>query len=262
MGLSGRPTIMDDDIAPSSSAQSSIARSLSATGCSGHDLWVFGYGSLMWNPGFPFVEKRAARVIGHHRAFCIYSTHHRGSHAKPGLVLGLDRGGTCSGQAYLVAPERRREVLLYLRKREQVSGVYREARVRLELTRPDGDADRESVAGTAFIVEPKHPSYTGALTVAQQARLIRAAKGLSGPNVEYLINTWRQLCSAGIHDRNINRIVCEVGGLFASRPTGDVKSASLVLVGATQLDTPCAPLMRRTARRRFMHRLKLDALRD
>lgn len=233
-----------------------------ATHVAPSDLWVFGYGSLMWNPGFAYVERRQARLIGHHRAFCIYSTHHRGSHEKPGLVLGLDRGGTCDGAAYRVAPEQRREVLFYLRQREQVSGVYREARVRLELTRQASNAADESVDGTAFVVEPKHPSYTGAITVEAQARLIRAARGLSGPNVEYLINTWRQLGAAGIHDRYINRIVSRVGGMFASRPVEHVRAASLVLVGATRQDRPFAPLMRRHARRRFMHRIKLDALRD
>lgn len=225
------------------------------------DLWVFGYGSLMWNPGFPYAERRAARLVGHHRAFCIYSTHHRGSHEKPGLVLGLDRGGTCLGAAYRVAPALRREVLFYLRQREQVSGVYREARVRLEFAGQDGTAfGAQAADGTAFIVEPKHPSYTGVMTIREQARLIRAARGLSGPNVEYLVNTWRQLGSAGIQDRNLDRIVCAVGGLFASRPVAHVRAASDVLIGATRHDPPHAPLMRRHARRRFMHRLKLDAL--
>ena len=224
------------------------------------DLWVFGYGSLMWNPGFDYAERRPARLVGHHRAFCIYSTHHRGSHEKPGLVLGLDRGGICHGAAYRVAPERRREVLFYLRQREQVSGVYREARVRLELAASDGGHGAQITDGTAFIVEPKHPSYTGVMTIHEQARLIRAARGLSGPNVEYLVNTWRQLGEAGIRDRNLERIVCAVGGLFASRPVGHVRAASDVLIGATRHDPPYAPLMRRHARRRFMHRLKLDAL--
>jgi len=215
----------------------------------------------MWNPGFTHIERRAARIVGHHRAFCIYSTHHRGSDAKPGLVLGLDRGGTCLGAAYRVAPEHRREVLLYLRKREQVSGVYREARVRLELLDSDSQTYAcQEVAGTAYIVEPKHPSYTGAITIAEQARLIRAARGLSGPNVEYLINTWRQLDSAGIRDQNINRVVSMVGGLFASRPTEHVKPSSEVLIRATRHDPPYAPVMRRQHRKRFMHRLKLDAL--
>ena len=225
------------------------------------DLWVFGYGSLMWNPGFPFAEQRAARLVGHHRAFCIYSTHHRGSHEKPGLVLGLDRGGSCLGQAYRVAPEHRREVLVYLRQREQGSGVYREARVSLELADDGGTGFATGITdGKAFIVEPRHPSYTGVMTIAEQARLIRAARGRSGPNVEYLVNTWRQLNAAGIRDRNLDRIVCAVGGLFASRPQAHVRAASDVLIGATRQNPPHAPLMRRHARRRFMHRLKLDAL--
>lgn len=225
------------------------------------DLWVFGYGSLMWNPGFAFAEQRPARLVGHHRAFCIYSTFHRGSHEKPGLVLGLDRGGSCLGQAYRVAPEHRREVLFYLRQREQVSGVYREARVSLELADDSGTAySTGTTPGTAFVVEPRHPNYTGTMTISEQARLIRAARGRSGPNVEYLVNTWRQLNTAGIRDRNLERIVCAVGGLFASRPQAHVRAASDVLIGATRHDPPYAPLMRRNARRRFMHRLKLDAL--
>lgn len=223
------------------------------------DFWVFGYGSLMWNPGFPHVERREARIAGYHRAFCIYSTHHRGSHEKPGLVLGLDRGGTCGGAAFRVAPEDRAAVLRYLRKREQVSGVYREARVHLDLASGGGQSARE-VAGTAYVVEPKHPSYTGKMSFFEQARLIRAARGLSGPNVEYLVNTWHQLCRAGIRDRNIERVVCSVGGLFATRTDGDIKAASHVLIGATRHDPPYAPLMRRHARRRFAHRMKLDAL--
>lgn len=228
------------------------------------DLWVFGYGSLMWNPGFPFAERRDARVIGYHRAFCIYSTHHRGNDAKPGLVLGLDRGGTCLGAAYRIAPENRATVLAYLRQREQVSGVYREARVHLELSAGANDDDHPAagVHGTAYVVEPKHPSYTGAMSVATQARLIRAACGRSGPNVEYLVNTWALLTQTGIRDRNIDRIVTAVGGLFASRPTADIKTASAVLIGATRHHPPHAPLMRPRSRRRFMYRLKLDALRN
>src|SRR5690606_16489729 len=91
-----------------------------------HDLWVFGYGSLMWRPGFVYEEVRRATLVGYRRCFCIYSTHHRGSSARPVLVLGLDRGGACHGMAFRVEAEQRREVLAYLGGREQINGVYRD----------------------------------------------------------------------------------------------------------------------------------------
>jgi hypothetical protein len=90
------------------------------------DLWVFGYGSLMWRPGFDFVEQVPARLIGEHRALCVYSFVHRGTPGKPGLVLGLDRGGACRGVAFRVAAKHRTDVVAYLREREQVTSVYRE----------------------------------------------------------------------------------------------------------------------------------------
>src|SRR3984885_15624043 len=95
---------------------------------SAEDLWVFGYGSLMWRPGFEFLERIPARLIGLHRALCVYSFVHRGPPEKPGLVLGLDRGGACRGVAFRVAAENRSEVVAYLRAREQVTSVYREVK--------------------------------------------------------------------------------------------------------------------------------------
>ena len=94
-----------------------------------HDLWIFGYGSLMWRPGFTHAERARARLDGYHRAFCISSTHHRGDALRPGLVLGLDRGGACEGVAYRVPAAEARTVLAYLRERELISGVYREAQL-------------------------------------------------------------------------------------------------------------------------------------
>lgn len=244
---SARTISLDDDVT-------------GAIDAGGH--WVFGYGSLMWNPGFTFQSRYRARLIGYHRGFCIYSTHHRGSHERPGLVLGLDRGGVCQGWAYRIADEDHGEVMRYLRAREQISGVYRETHVRMAIAGEAHDVLGE-VDGVAYVVEPAHPSYAGRLPVRTQARLIRAARGISGPNVEYLVNTHRQLASSGIRDRNLERILTEVGGLFASRQEGEIlKSACNVLLGATRHHAPHAPRMRRHARRRFMHRLKLDALKS
>src|SRR3954454_21993452 len=90
------------------------------------DLWVFGYGSLMWRPGFEFIEQVPARLIGEHRALCVYSFVHRGTPERPGLVLGLDRGGACRGVAFRVPQKHRLATVAYLRAREQVTSVYRE----------------------------------------------------------------------------------------------------------------------------------------
>ena len=90
------------------------------------ELWVFGYGSLMWRPGFEFIEQVPARLIGEHRALCVYSFDHRGTPEQPGLVLGLDRGGACRGVAFRVAAKQRSDTIDYLRSREQTTHVYRE----------------------------------------------------------------------------------------------------------------------------------------
>ena len=126
------------------------------------DLWIFGYGSLMWKPGFEFAEAARARLVGYRRCFCIYSTNHRGRPERPGLVLGLDRGGMCDGLAYRVAPENARATAEYLRVREQVNGVYREAHVPVTIE----EGRRREVMAQAYIVERAHPSFTGPLSLA------------------------------------------------------------------------------------------------
>jgi cation transport protein ChaC len=159
-------------------------------------LWVFGYGSLMWRPGFEFSEQAPAALIGAHRSLCIYSFHHRGTQEHPGLVLGLDEGGACRGVAFRVAPDKSDMTLAYLREREQVTDVYVEAIKPVSLL----DGSGRELEALCYIVDRGHPQYAGRLSMEAQARLVRSASGLSGSNIDYVLNTVRHLEEAGIHD--------------------------------------------------------------
>ena len=221
-----------------------------------HDLWIFGYGSLMWQAGFPCAEMSRARLEGFHRAFCISSTHHRGSAARPGLVLGLDRGGTCEGVAYRVTADRAGVVLAYLRKRELVSGVYREAHVRVLLH----DGTHRFVTALAYIVERCHPSYTGRTPLHAQAHQIRGARGLSGDNLDYLLATVGHLKKAGIRERDLERLVALSAPHAAAfwRDGHTCISAAPIRRAVASLPDP-APRMSRTDRTRFLYRMRLGA---
>ena len=183
---------------------------------SASDRWIFGYGSLMWRPDFPYRERARATVAGYHRAFCVVSTHHRGTRERPGLVLGLDRGQACIGVAYRIAPEHWAPTVAYLRERELIYGVYREAHLHATLA---GSPHRE-VEALAYVVERAHPSYRGALPPARQAQYIRAARGISGDNLDYLINTVRHLRELEIRERGIERLV-GLAGAITARDQGD-----------------------------------------
>jgi cation transport protein ChaC len=160
------------------------------------ELWVFGYGSLMWRPGFEFVEKAPAALIGAHRSLCIYSFHHRGTQAHPGLVLGLDEGGACRGVTFRVAQANADATLTYLREREQVTDVYVEAMKPVSLL----DGSGRELEALCYIVDRGHPQYAGRLSLERQAELVRSASGLSGNNIDYVLNTVRHLEEVGIHD--------------------------------------------------------------
>jgi len=224
-----------------------------------HDLWVFGYGSLMWKPGFAFTEKHHARLVGHRRSFCIYSMHHRGTMHRPGLVLGLDRGGTCEGIVYRVPATDAAATLHYLREREQGSGVYREGHVPVELLHHGG----EIVQALAFIVERAHPNYAGVLPLAEQAHLIRGAKGISGPNVDYLVNTVRHLIELGIRERELERLVALAGSHMArvgdrNEPPRDETPGARALLRVVRRLPFDAPRLKPDQRKRFLYRMKLE----
>ncbi|WP_409998895.1 MULTISPECIES: gamma-glutamylcyclotransferase [unclassified Bradyrhizobium] len=166
------------------------------------DLWVFGYGSLMWRPGFAFLEQVPARLIGEHRALCVYSFVHRGTPEKPGLVLGLDRGGACRGIAFRVAGDKRDETIAYLRAREQVTSVYREVTRSVWL---ENDA-RERVSALVYVVDRGHVQYAGRLSPQEQLRHVRQGHGQSGANRDYVISTVKAIEAQGLRDTQLHRL--------------------------------------------------------
>lgn len=168
-------------------------------------LWVFGYGSLMWNPGFKPAEQVLARLPGFHRSFCMWSIHHRGSEEDPGLVLALDEAeAQCEGVAMRVADEERASVLEYLRERELVSAAYVEQVHDLQLR------DDRVVPALCYVIERDHVQYCGGLALERQAQVIAKAVGGRGPNTEYLYNTAAQLDAFGIEDPDMAWLVDRV----------------------------------------------------
>lgn len=217
----------------------------------GRELWIFGYGSLMWRPGFAFAEVRRARVDGYSRSFCVYSVHHRGVEGRPGLVLGLDRGGSCVGLAYRVAAEDAAATLDYLRSREQVNGVYRETRMTVQLL----DGEKRQVFGVTYVVERAHPSYVRCMRLRDQAELIRTAEGLSGQNVAYLVNTWAHLENLGIRERGFERLGVLVGAFVTGRrPVDEPCPRARSLTRPAYVWRPRCPTLKPAERRRFTYR--------
>lgn len=161
------------------------------------DLWIFGYGSLMWRPGFDFVERRVATVRGYHRALCVYSHVHRGTPERPGLVLGLDRGGACKGIAFRVPAAKATATIGYLRRREQVTLVYRELLLRARLD------DGRVVTALSYAVDRSHGQYAGRLDKEELERLVLQGQGLSGANPDYVRKTQAHLAELGIFDATL-----------------------------------------------------------
>lgn len=218
------------------------------------DTWVFGYGSLMWNPGFSFEEARPARLTGYHRAFCVYSIHYRGTTRRPGLVLGLDRGGVCDGIAFRIEPNARERTLTYLRRRELIYGVYRETLVPVVLGHETGEAPR-TVWAITYIAERAHPAYAGCLPLRREASLIRRSAGRGGTNLDYLLSTLRHLKELGISERRLDRLLTLTGALAArAASTNCARSPTAALARAWATRTFATP---RTVRdNRFGYRAK------
>ena len=183
------------------------------------DLWVFGYGSLMWRPGFEYLQKLPARLIGEHRALCVYSFVHRGTPEKPGLVLGLDRGGACRGIAFRVAEKHRNATIDYLREREQVTSVYREVQRSVWL---ENEA-RQRVSALAYVVDRGHVQYAGRLTLADQLRHVLQGHGQSGINRDYVLATVKAIEAEGFRDAPLHKLAMMLHGEHAV-PVRDGKS--------------------------------------
>ena len=174
------------------------------------DRWVFGYGSLMWRPGFAFAERQRAVLHGRRRAFCIYSVHHRGVPEAPGLVLGLAPGGSVRGVAFRIRHEDWPQTYAYLREREQPTETYVEASAEVRL------ADRRRVRAIVFVSDMRHPQWAGNLDLDSQARLIAGSEGLSGRNIDYLRDLVNHLREERVDDRSMELLLHKVETLEAA----------------------------------------------
>ena len=172
--------------------------------------WVFGYGSLIWDPGFAPVETARAWLTGFARSFCLRSIEYRGTTTLPGLVLGLDEQpeARCGGLALRIPDHDHDEVMAYLRAREMVTEAYREAILPLRLE------DGREIEALTYVMRRDHVQYAGGLSLDEQARIIARAHGGRGPNAEYLFNTVTHLAQIGLGDRDLDQLSETVRGLL------------------------------------------------
>jgi len=171
--------------------------------------WIFGYGSLMWRPGFEFVDRQIAELDGFHRSLCVYSHVHRGTKEQPGLVFGLDHGGSCTGIAYSVAPENWQSTFKYLQEREQVTSVYLDSFQEITLA-----SNSTNVTALTFLVDRDHQQYAGKLSIDKQLQFIRQGIGQSGNCHDYVMSSAEHLQELGIEDENVQalaKVLSQVG---------------------------------------------------
>lgn len=174
-------------------------------------MWVFGYGSLLWNPGFDVAEQVKATLTGYARSFCMRSIHHRGTGEAPGLVLALDEAAEaqCNGVALRVAPGTEDATLAYLRERELISSAYLERMLDITLE------GARTVRAVTYVIDPDHVQYCGGLSLEEQARIIAQASGGRGPNAEYLFNTADHLHALGVADPDLDWLARRVAAIKA-----------------------------------------------
>ena len=174
-------------------------------------MWVFGYGSLLWNPGFEVAQTAVATLQGYARSFCMRSIHHRGTVSEPGLVLALDQAkeSACRGLALSVVSGREKQTLEYLRERELISSAYLERD--LPVTLDTG----ETVTAVTYVIDPDHDQYCGGLALEDQAHIIARAIGGRGPNTEYLFNTTEHLAEMKLNDPELDWLAERVRTLTA-----------------------------------------------
>lgn len=175
------------------------------------EFWVFGYGSLMWNPGFAFEERQIVVAQGFHRSLCIRSWVHRGTQERPGLVLGLDRGGSCKGAGFRVAADQREAVIAYLRERELVTNVYLERSLTIRFR------DGRKVPALTYVADRNHRQYAAGMTVDEAAHIVAGAYGKSGPNGEYVANTVAHMKELGIRDQWMEAVVEKVSAMASAQ---------------------------------------------
>ena len=164
------------------------------------DLWIFGYGSLMWAPDFPHEERKTGRAHGYHRALCILSSRYRGTPEMPGLVMGLRRGGSCWGMAFRVQAGHAREVLGTLWQREMRNNVYLPTFVSVSLQ------GTQRVHALAFVADTTHRQFVGELDLAGRARLVAQGIGQRGRCMDYIRNTLDHMRELGVRDPHLTRI--------------------------------------------------------
>ncbi|MDM7464125.1 MAG: gamma-glutamylcyclotransferase [Tepidimonas taiwanensis] len=180
------------------------------------DVWIFAYGSLMWNPEFPVAESVVARLDGWRRSFCLRSVEHRGTREVPGLVLGLDAdpGAHCMGLALRLPAEGGDQIVAAVRARELVTDAYLEERLPLAL------ADGRRITALAYVMRRDHWQYAGGLAPDEQAGIIAGARGGRGPNADYLFNTALHLAQLGLADAEMEALADRVRARLAAERAG------------------------------------------